>query len=183
VFSLNWLYCLFDSNINIYKTLTSVPSRGREGVRQKNGKIGGGLAAHERASFKYLHWMKLYMAYKQSSIQHVEKTSFWWEKLEFSWWDASPSGKTTSMMAGFSEWIQHLNFSSVICHRTNTYLVVSSWFIQLYTIFYKCMQEILFSRSFNWDYQLHILPIDLVWPRKFIKFRSFLSFSNHYYDS
>jgi len=38
-------------NINIYKTLTSVPSRGREGAWQKNKqKRGGGLAAPERAS-------------------------------------------------------------------------------------------------------------------------------------
>jgi len=38
--------------VNIYKTLTSVPSRGREGAWQKikNVKKGGGLDAPERAS-------------------------------------------------------------------------------------------------------------------------------------
>jgi len=42
--------------VKIYKTLTSVPSWGQEGAWQKNkktiknGKKGGGLAAHERAS-------------------------------------------------------------------------------------------------------------------------------------
>jgi len=35
--------------INIYKTLTSVPSRGRGGAWQE--REGGGLAAPERASF------------------------------------------------------------------------------------------------------------------------------------
>jgi len=43
--------------INIYKTLTSVPSRGREGAWQKNKK-GGGLAAPEHAS-PFIIWVDL----------------------------------------------------------------------------------------------------------------------------
>jgi len=44
--SYTWFYVYA---INIYKTLTSVPSRGREGAWRKNKK-GGGLAIPERAS-------------------------------------------------------------------------------------------------------------------------------------